>query len=322
MSYAARNTLFIAAFWALIMALGLFFVYSYQAKEIEAIQKRNNRKQSRIDDLHKMRFEMDALLKEYNHLKELSLGKMGTLAGNESPGETYDYIRRELMNTKSALSINFTYTGQERQSSAYKRKYEIEGEGDFKDLYSLVWFLERGPIFYDVKSLNVDTIIEEEEDTPKNHEINFKMQVWGFCKDEGVEMEAVNRSIEGPDPIAELVSNSMRNRLSLERAGALKVQKQAARSEKTPVAEPPRRETTPSKTSASNLPVITRTSKVLAVTPSSCIVQDDNGKQWRLGPGDKIEKGFLEEIQNQTGKVIFRIQDTHKSELIELSTIP
>ncbi len=325
MSYAARNTLFIAAFWALIMALGLFFVYSYQDKKIEALNSRIAHKQSRIDDLHKMRYEMDSLLEDYNHLKELSLGKMGTLAGNESPGETYDYIRRELIKTSSSLSINFTYNGEERQVSSYKRRYQIDGNGKFTDLYCLIWFLEHGPIFYDIRSLNVDAATHEDEEIKSNNkerEITFEMMVWGFSKDEGVEMEAVNRTIKDPDPIAELVSNSMRKRLSFERVTALQTQQQALskpEATETPQQSDSAAESVPIQ---SNLPVISQKSRVLAITPTSCIIQDDNGRQWRLGVGDEIEQGVLEDIQNQSGKVIFRLRGARRSELIELSTNP
>ena len=73
MSYAVRNTLFLAAFWAIIIAIGGYYTYGVQTKTLLNQIKVNKQKQDRIQVLEEMKESQQALVESYNRLKDLSM---------------------------------------------------------------------------------------------------------------------------------------------------------------------------------------------------------------------------------------------------------
>ncbi len=311
MPYTIRNTLFIGIFWLLIMALGLYYIYGVQNKKKAALQAEIKQKTDRVNDLKSMQITRHELIESYNHLKDLSLGKLGALASNESPGETFDYMLRELGRTSSMLELNQEVIDKKQFKDFQRSTYTVSGEGAFKDFYELVWFLENGPIFYDIRSINLDRIgIEQKSaDDEKRGELAFAINVWGFQKEKGLDIEPVIRETGTPAAIADIVQNSLADAFD---QSILNKQKRAEADYQKNMAASGGATTNPFsnervQANPEGLPEISPVTEVLAVTPNSVVIRDKSGKIRKLRIGDRVLGGTVGRIDVKAGTVGFNI---------------
>jgi len=311
MPYTIRNTLFIGIFWLLIMAGGLYYIYGLQNKKFTTLQQEVKRKEDRLNDLKSMQITRHELIESYNHLKDLSLGKLGALAGNESPGETFDYMLRELKQTSSMIELNQELLEQQSFKDFQRSTYHITGEGGYNDFYELIWFFENGPIFYDIRSINIDRIsIEEKDDDDRERgELSFAINVWGFQKEKGLDIEKIIRETGQPSQVSNIVQNPVaeaidRAILNKQKRATSDYQKNLASSSlggtttKNPFSNEPIIQRNPE-----GLPEITPATEVLAITPNSVMIRDRNGKIKKLRIGDRVLGGTVGYIDVKSSKV-------------------
>lgn len=311
MPYNIRNTLFIGIFWLLIMAGGFYYIYGVQAKKYEKLQQENKTKTDRLNDLKSMQITRHELIESYSHLKDLSLGKLGALAGNESPGETFDYMLRELNHTSSMIELNQELIEQQKFKDFQRSTYQISGEGSFIDFYELSWFLEKGPIFYDIRSVNVDRIgIEEKEnDERERGELTFAINVWGFQKEKGLDIEKIIRETGEPEKLSNIIQNPVaeaidRAILSKQKKASSDYQKNLASSSLgEPATKNPFSNERVVRNNPQGLPEVSPATEVLAITPNSVLIRDKSGKIKKLRKGDRVLGGTVGQIDVKSGKV-------------------
>lgn len=293
MSYAVRNTLFIAAFWAIALIGGSYYIYGVQSEEHNKLLIENKQKTQRVHELQNMQTEMNKLLKYYNHLRDTSLSKMGALAENESPGETFDYILRELLQTNSSLQVNLKFVKQDSFNTLMRRIYEINGEGKFTDFYNMLWFLENGPIYYDIKSVTFEKLTAEKKSKSKSKsESRFNMLVWGFNRKEGLNMIKLTRKKGEPIKIASLISNKGYS------PGTIIQSEHNIESDKS---------SNLIISSKSKRPVVNEETEILAITPNSFLIRANTGQTLRLKMGDKIKGGVVKQIDVQNGRIVLSL---------------
>ena len=298
MTYAIRNTLLIAGFWAAILAAGFLYVFGHQVKLIEALQKESLLKQRRLQDLLALEQDRSSLQEQLVRLEDFRLGKMGTLAAQESPGETFDYLLRELSRTRSGLDVNFSLKSQDVFLTLARRTYEISGSGSFSDFYKLLWFLESGPIFYDVHHLEME-IAESEAGRGRSQEVNFLLTFNGYDRAEGPAITGVNSQLDATPLIADLVN--ARPPVTGKR------QRQDAPSPSQIPVQPPKRPIV--RQNNEGLPEVGIRTQVLAIMPGVAVLKDQSGRMVRLKPGDRVFGGTLSEINAKEGTVQFSLQD-------------
>ncbi len=333
MPYVIRNTIFIAVFWLIILIGGLYYVYGYQAKKHTSLEAEIKQKTNRVNDLKMMQITRHELTQEYDYLRDLSLGKLGALAGNESPGETFDYMLREIDHTSSKLVLNQELVVKEKFKDFERNTYLLSGESEFEDFYRLIWFLENGPIFYNIQSVSMDRIpIEQkkqEEWAANRGELTFALSVWGFRKEKGLEMDSLRRNVGKPEMLASLVDNSVSEAID----NILKAEQSTVNVRSTeyshelvtlensnPQAE--RGQGNSNVTAVSNplgLPEISPATEVLAITPNSVLIRDQHGRIKKLRKGDRVLGGTVGNINVQSGRVGFYMNAAGGYNSLELS---
>jgi len=70
-------------------------------------------------------------------------GQKGVLVSSETPGETFDYLVRELERTKSSFQFDLKNKGRAQKPKLVENQYEFVGDGTFMEAYKLLWFLEK-----------------------------------------------------------------------------------------------------------------------------------------------------------------------------------
>ncbi|HPI72482.1 MAG TPA: hypothetical protein PK843_07065 [bacterium] len=320
MSYPVRNTLIIAAVWAFFLGLGYYYVFGVQRAAERKLAAEVEIKKERVNDLQALQSDKTRLEQEYARLEELHSGKKGVLASHETPGETYDYIHRELIRIGSSLEVNLTLEKTDDFASLQRRQYEVFGKGRFHELYHLIWFFENGPLFYNIQSLKV----QRQDQASQNQralkgEVQFSLRVCGYNRPGGPEINGISREDGGLQPVAELVTNRI-IRMTAEPAKS-----EPMRREEYKTAENAGRERLPSRAptapvNTAGLPDIASGSSVLAVTANSALIKDSRGRIVRVRAGDRVHLGQVLEINAKTGQVVFELADSGRPTLITLST--
>lgn len=306
MSYAGRNTLIIAVFWALLLGVGFFYTNHHQSKVMAKLITQKKQISKRVEKLKKTKAQLAQLKVYYNHLVELNSGKNGVIPSEESPGETFDYLLREVKRSKNPVEINLTFEKQDSVSSILKRTYKVDGVGQFVDIYKLLWFFENGPVFYSVKSIDISEANNDDESTySRPEEAKYAFEVESFNREDGLKISEINRKTGNPKPMARLMNtsprrhskpNTYRNRnlMAGRRPNARPASVYKSRS-----------------TSGISL------GQILAVTPTSIVIKTKDGKVKKLRIGDKISGGYLREINSTNNQAIFEMNNgLNKSELV------
>jgi hypothetical protein len=313
MSYAIRNTLIIATIWAAILFCGIYYIYGVQHKKerLQLIDNMNKRK--RLDDLQRLKQDRTALQSEKLRLLELSSGKMGVLASQESPGETYDYLLREMRKNRSSLQVSLDMNREDFYMGVLRRTYTLNGSGAFIDLYQLMWYLECGPLFYDIQSVKIERANRNAQEKRVNTKgnVQFALTLAGFNRNEGPNIATVERS-GNVEPIAELVTNREVKTLVPDAAPSpAEIAAPAKMAQENRPVQP---------VNGEGLPEVDEACSLLAITPNSVLVRDRKGATVRLRAGDRVFQGRVAEIHPTDRRVIFEINQNGNPERFSLTT--
>jgi hypothetical protein len=316
MNKLLRNTLIISSFWVLILITGIFFIYGHQKKLRTQLLEEEKVKSVRLNELRALKNNLSDLQNYYDRLHYISLKYQGTLASFESPGETFDYIRRELATTKSSIKMDMDFITENSFKSMMKRQYEFRGIGKSVDIYRLLWFLENGPVFYKIISLSINKIDESTNETirPSIDEASFNLTMVGFDRTEGPKITELNRDFG--EPIA--ITNLFNQKTFIKKSEPEKKNYASRPIQKSGEMHLPQK--SKKSTNLTGLPEINANCKVLAITPFSVLVRDVNGKHIKLRKGDKIFGGNLAELNTQTGQAVFQFDNTFGNKSVVLTT--
>ena len=303
MSYAIRNTLIISIFWTLLLGAGFYYVYGHQGKSLDKLLKVKATKTKELEQLRKLEKDIIEMQNYLTRLIEISEGKEGVLVSEESPGETYDYILRELKRTNSSLYTSLSYVKKDTISMVERSIYELKGEGKFADLYKLLWFMENGPVFYSLKSLEIDRFDTDNEKLSKtlHSEVNFLINLESFNQEKGPKLSEMSHVTGEPQKVAHLIKKlNTKFTSNLHQQPSYTAPKTASYTR------------TQHKSGYTNInptsPKVTSTSQLLAVTRSSVLIKTGNGKTLKLRKGDKINGGYLRDIKPSNSQAIFEMR--------------
>ncbi len=308
MNYAVRNTLIIAAFWSVILAGGFYYVYGYQKKVQERLQTENQAKLARLNDLTYLEKDRSELRIHLRRLQDISLGRMGTISAHESPGETYDYILRELERTRSRLNVSFVYKNEDTYLTMKRRYYEIKGSGPFLDFYKLLWFLENGPIFYGVKGLDLEPQLNK-SGQGRTEDVAFSLDINGYERKEGPDITTITVRQGDYPQIVNLVKGRPQR---LFRQGTAQP---GSTLPGQPTGDGPQPQ--PEK-NVEKLPEVDQRTQILAIMPGAAVIKDHTGRTFRLKPGDRIFRGTVSQINPGNGTIQFAMQGSGNSSTLIL----
>ncbi len=316
MNKLLRNTLIVSSLWVLILLTGIFYIYGYQRKIRTELQNEKIKKSKRLDELKVLQNDLSELQNYYQRLHDISLKYKGTLASFESPGETFDYIRRELKTMQSSIKLDMDFIKEQPFKSMMKRQYELRGTGKFVDIYNLLWFLENGPVFYKIESISANEIEKSNRENIRlSDEGSFNLTIVGFDRTEGPKITELNRDFGQPVNIANLYNH----KTIFKNKKPKNEQKQYAmrtipKTSETHLSQKPK-----NKENTLGLPEINTSCQVLAITPFSILLKDAKGKLVKLRKGDKVFEGNLAELNTQSGQAVFKLNNNSGNKSIVLT---
>ena len=321
MSYAIRNTLIITGFWALFIIAGVYWVFGHQTRVHTRLVKEKAEKAKKLKELQYLddsRTELDEYLQR---LLKVGEGARGVLVSSETPGETFDYLVRELNRGNSSIQFDLKSQGSIKKPKLSISNYEVSGEGKFVDAYKLLWFVENGPAFYRVDGFEIrrlETTEFRESYLPTHAEVSFMLRLSAFQRDGGAKIKILNLEENQSKSLANMFEVSAHSRQRVKKVTPAKRQERIAPQE-TAKPSPNLAAQARSRKNTSGLPEITKSTKLLAMTPHWVLVQTQSGKTLKIRKGEKVYGGYLSEIRTNSNQVVFQINQGTRAENIVLS---
>ena len=316
MSYATRNTIIIAVIVLGMLIIGYYYTFIHIDNQLARQVTINAGKQDRLNELRRLENDKSDMLNYLDHLKELSLGKIGTLVSGETPGETFDYILREVRNSAMDVDINLVYKQDIPFVTIQAREYEISGMTTFENLYLFVWFLENGPVFYDIPNIEFERVVPSEEEALYAAQLTegsteFSLTVRAFIREEGPEIDDITRTEGEPYQIIDLVANEV-SRL------VLREEERIAEARSDSAGESGEGEGT-AENRGPQLPSFADEVQLLALTSNAVLVSRGGGVSVKVRKGEDFFGAMLQDINIMQGEAVF-VANSGRGKRIVLTT--
>lgn len=274
MSYKSRNTLILATFVTLILVFsGYQILWSYPS-EISSADKRIKKLRGQLVSLRDMESQLLDMQDQVD-ISEEKLKNIDKVVTRRLPSSaTYSYLN-EILAYSGVIKFNLNYTRSKETEKYGYHIYRVNGEGSFYRISNFLWYLERGPQIYKVKSFSLRSIESTDPETEKFQLlIPFEMEIWGFYAkvDDVPSAKRKLSHVKGLRAHNAFYPYVLRNL-------------------------PP---------NVDNLLEVER-SELKAVTQEKALVTDADGKVHTLALGDEVYLGFLNRLDPDAGEAEFSL---------------
>ncbi len=183
MSYQSRNVLVIVGFFLVIGLTGGYLGIFHYPGEIAKVKNETDRIIKQIKSLDGIETQFEPLRTVLNEKKERMAKIDKQIVRNVSAADTYYYLNL-ILNRIGFIEFNMLFAGSKASAGFGYNIYKIRGEATFQKIYSLVWYLERGPLLYRIVKLNLKGVESKDPETKELHlVIPFEMELYGYYAD-------------------------------------------------------------------------------------------------------------------------------------------
>ncbi len=171
--YAKRNSLTILAVLVLLSGLGYLW-YRSAAQELARVKAQNQSLTQNLRGALEVAETLVYVTAERDSLQRRWRSASKKLLNAEEPAFSLSYINW-LIN-QHALDLDFDfYLNEKKTFPEYTAfSYTVNGEGDYRNICALVWYMTRSPLLYQIKSV---TYRRSDNDSKL---INFVIQFEGY----------------------------------------------------------------------------------------------------------------------------------------------
>jgi hypothetical protein len=179
-AYQTRNVLTLLIFTLTIGSIGGYFLFIKYPKKIKYFNgelKKIDQKISALDGVEQQ-FEMiqQQIEDEQEKLSELNR----QIVMDVTAAQAYTYINH-IMDYAGEFKMDMVFGGSGSSGGYGYKIFNLRGEGTFQNIYHFLWYLERGPQIYKVKSLQLRGVEgRDEKSNDMQISIPFEMQIWAL----------------------------------------------------------------------------------------------------------------------------------------------
>lgn len=294
--YAKRNSLTILVFLVLISGLG-FLWYRSEARELTVVTKKNEEMNAQLhgnlevaETLAKMQYLRDSLQVAWEKSPKKILNA-------EEPAFSLSYINWLVTHHNLQIDFDFYLNEKKTQKEFTAISYTLNGEGDYRNICSLLWYITYNPLLYHIKSVDL------KRSNGNDKLLSFAIMFEGYSMNKdwevGRELAMVSRNLNWE---AELGYDSFTNLLPVEVPKPVVI----------PRAAPPKPQEDPSL-------VDVEKATLLAITNDKAYVRAKDGKVVFLRIGDKVRHGTLSRLDQQSSYVEFQLEGEGGSRPVRLN---
>jgi Tfp pilus assembly protein PilO len=249
----------------------------YQVGAIEKLEKTESEAKARLAQVRTNAAVYETVSRALEEAKRRWASMKKVVPTEDDTKATIDYLNRVLGAKASLKNLQFRFIEEQETPLARFNRYFLQGEGEYRNLYSFIWKLENGRPLYKIQNLGLEQIWWKMEDDKVIPAVKFNMTLDAYFNPNkpGVEVdltEPQRRGSIGFDPFRPLVHSQV----------------------------PPNTE---------GLPELGDNSVLLALTPNSAIIQDESGKTFTVELGGRVYLGVLKKISLESDTAEFELNE-------------
>ncbi|MEX0822337.1 MAG: hypothetical protein WD021_09350 [Rhodothermales bacterium] len=145
-----------AASWLLVSAVGAYYTFSYQPKQLERLEKAEQVATMKHAELISLETEQTALEQMADNAVRKWRARYKVIPKELSTADVVGYLND--LTAGGFKNFDITYAGEHRSPDYAYYAFEVTGRAYYNSLYRLVWELENNRHFYRVHDLSLDHI--------------------------------------------------------------------------------------------------------------------------------------------------------------------
>lgn len=155
MSNKIRSLLILILLFIVTVVLGGFYVLAYQPKQIKVKTAELETLNQQFKDVETLISMYDSLKTESDKIDSILYHQAKAIPFRESITDTYNDIISISKNFSKYTRINIEYDRTEQLGAASVDYFTLTGQGDFNDVFRLIYELEKSKKLYKITSLNL-----------------------------------------------------------------------------------------------------------------------------------------------------------------------
>ncbi len=171
--YARRNSLTILAVLLLLSGLGYLW-YRSAAQELTRVKAQNQNLTQNLRGALEVAETLVYVTVERDSLQRQWRGAPKKILNAEEPAFSLSYINWLINQHNLDLDFDFYLNEKKTQTEYTAFLYTVNGEGDYRNICALVWYMTRSPLLYQIKSV---TYRRSDNDAKL---LNFVIQFEGY----------------------------------------------------------------------------------------------------------------------------------------------
>lgn len=276
MSYALRNSIILFLLLIIIVVVNIINNHSSLDK-LNKLERQKDEKIKLLNKLDKLNPDLqrkEEIISEHKKYQEIVSENPKILLNDDTPTLTYDYLTNLSDNHAPGFVFDFIFRESGKVNDTYYNKYKLTGNASVNSIYNFIRQLEKQPPLYKIDDfiLHLSGANNIYSDT-----LNFTMNLVAYYDINGVRREDIDfRDLS----FKNLVQNPFKMQLY----------------------DPSKRKYPSDQLNVNKL-------QLIGLTNEKIFLKTDYGSIKTLSEGDKVAFGYLENIDWEEQKAIFKIND-------------
>jgi Tfp pilus assembly protein PilO len=151
--YSKRNSLTILLV-LLLLSGGGFFWYRSEARELSQVRAKNGQLNTQLRGALEVVQTLTTVQADYDSMFLKWKNAPKKLLSTQKPAFSLSYINWLINVHNLDLDFDFFLNDRKVRNEFTVFSYTLNGEGDYHNICSLIWYITRNPILYQIKSVN------------------------------------------------------------------------------------------------------------------------------------------------------------------------
>ncbi len=155
MSHETRNTIILIILF-LVIGLGAgYYIFISQPKSLKAKNAQMNELNQKFSDTKALAVTYDSLTRESERIDSILFNRTKAIPFRESMTDTYNDVIRISKYFTPFTRMDIEYENTEPVGAASIDHFILHGQGEFNDVFRLIYELEKSKKLYKIKSVNL-----------------------------------------------------------------------------------------------------------------------------------------------------------------------
>jgi hypothetical protein len=286
MNRKTKNTLALFGVLLLLLLLGGSYIFIFQRSSLKEDR-------SKLESLKSNHYNTDQLNLQYYELQKKAAKLDSILAKRKfnipkdlSSINFFNFINKVSANFSSETKTNVEFTDQKKDKEFHYYEYKITGNGDFNDLYRLIYSIEQSKELKKIKTVTLSNYVSAQKDGTSIFLVNYTILADVYFSDNN--RFSTNEFVENnlnARPVYDIFYPLIRTQIPPNFDNLLDVQG----------------------------------AKLLALIPEGAFIADSKGNTYLLWEGQQVYLGYLTKIDYDHNTVSFILNKGGIIEKVDLS---